>query len=85
MGVIHEQPGFDLVVGQFDDDAHLDVVLSDPMSMRVKLLHGGGDGTFSVPTSFDAKAAAAELLSADLNGDGRLDLITVNQPSSLAC
>jgi hypothetical protein len=47
---------------------------SDPGSMMVLL--GNGDGTFQTPTTYASGSNPAFTLAADINGDGKPDLIT---------
>ena len=64
-----------VAVGDFNRDGNLDLAIAEPFS-GVEILLGNGDGTFRqgaiIPASF-----ASEISSADLNGDGRLDLAFV--------
>ena len=62
------------VVGDFDRDGKLDVALSDEV---LKIMKGNGDGTFRLP-SFNTRLrnTSADLKSADLNGDGKLELVS---------
>jgi FG-GAP-like repeat/Domain of unknown function (DUF4214) len=65
---------YSIVAGDFDRDGKLDVALSDEY---LKILKGNGDGTFKAPSfDFHLRNTSADLKSADLNGDGKLDLIS---------
>jgi hypothetical protein len=65
---------YSMVVGDFDRDGKLDVALSDEY---LKILKGNGDGTFKAPSfDFHLRNTSADLKSADLNGDGKLDLVS---------
>jgi len=47
-------------------------------SSGISFFHGNGDGTFSAPsTSYPVAQRLDQILAADLNGDGKLDLITM--------
>ena len=65
------------IVGDFDGDANLDVVVQSQTTTgqfkpRLLLLRGAGDGTFIAPTEICLECAAAT--AADFNGDGVKDL-----------
>jgi FG-GAP-like repeat/Abnormal spindle-like microcephaly-assoc'd, ASPM-SPD-2-Hydin len=62
---------FSVVVGDFNQDGILDLV-----SNSVILL-GNGNGTFGTPQTLPA-TAGVQIITADLNGDGKLDLIEIS-------
>ena len=75
----------DLTVGDFNRDGHADLVVSsrghysnlppfNRLDGNVSILLGRGDGTFSAPTVAGSLYSASGVASADLNGDGNLDL-----------
>jgi Bacterial Ig-like domain (group 3)/FG-GAP-like repeat len=73
------------VVGDFNGDGNLDVVVSylhsdssSPTSSGLVFVPGNGDGTFGTPVSFAQQSSApidSALLTADLNSDKKTDLI----------
>jgi hypothetical protein len=71
-----------LVVGDFNGDARLDAaVAANPASgASVQLLLGRGDGTLADAQSTPTSAPTTRLVAADLQGDGRLDLVAA-QPT----
>jgi hypothetical protein len=76
-----------VIVGDFNGDGHLDVVVSysnqfvnPPPSSGLVFIAGKGDGTFDTPVPFSQGSAGSQglLLSADLNNDKKLDFIWGN-------
>ncbi len=62
-----------LVVGDFNQDGILDIVQSKSEGLRVYL--GNGDGSFRRGSFVPSGAGSFALFAADLNGDGKLDLV----------
>lgn len=79
--------GFPLsvAIGDFNGDGKRDVVTANSNTDNVSLLLGNGGGGFGVASIFDLGATANFPIagaSADLNGDGRADVVTANFGSS---
>ena len=75
-----DQPAFTLVAADFDGDGRLDLVLTTydlpaGKTGELRLLHGRGDGTFDVGTAMLLNTLPDRLTAADLDGDGRVDLV----------
>jgi len=51
-----------------------DIAVAALDSGAVLLFPGNGNGTFQLPASFAVPGSAKDLVAADLNGDGNLDL-----------
>jgi hypothetical protein len=69
------------LVADFTDDGTLDIATSGYDAGNVSLLRGNGDGTFNSPEPFPVERPGGgpyDIASADLDGNGSLDLATAN-------
>jgi len=68
-------------VGDFNRDGKLDLI--GISGTQLAFLQGNGDGTFQAPSTFYPVQAGGQngtIVAADLNGDDKLDLITLQYP-----
>jgi FG-GAP-like repeat/Abnormal spindle-like microcephaly-assoc'd, ASPM-SPD-2-Hydin len=61
-------------VGDFDGDGNLDLAIPDRANVHVLL--GNGDGTFQNDVSYPTANGGFSAAAADINGDGKLDIVT---------
>ena len=78
-----------IAVGDFNGDGRLDVATSNlgdlsATSGTASILLGNGDGTLQAHIDYPAAFAPQALAVSDFNRDGRLDLVTANQGSSVS-
>lgn len=70
-----------IALGDFDGDSRADLAAVDDLKLRI--WRSNGDGTFATPStdmalSYQSFGSSGRLLTADLDGDTRLDLVAVN-------
>jgi hypothetical protein len=68
-----------VAAGDIDLDGKPDLVVANETTKDLRLLRNQGDGTFAAPTTLVTHDnALAAVTTADMNGDGRLDLAAVS-------
>jgi hypothetical protein len=71
-----------IVAGDFDGDHHLDLAITNYIAINVAnavaVLQGDGHGSFASPASYPTANGPVQIVAADLDGDGDLDLATAD-------
>ena len=64
-----------IIVGDYNDDGHLDLAVANMYSDNIVVLFGNNDGTFEAQTTFcaDICESLTSFAAGDFNGDGRLE------------
>jgi len=79
-----------VAIADVNKDNNLDVVVTVSLTDQVSLLLGKGDGTFQTPATFTVASGGTPVqgffptyvTAADLNADGKLDLLVANTNTS---
>jgi FG-GAP-like repeat len=72
--------GISLATGDFNQDGFIDVVVGGPNTnasgtvIGISVLLSNGDGTFQPPVYYPFPNGVTDVVVADFNGDGKLDL-----------
>lgn len=77
----------DVKVADFNGDGKMDLAVLGAQCTgcypeAVSILLGNGDGTFQAPVRFDVPFGGYNMAIADLNGDGKPDIIVINSHNS---
>src|SRR5205085_1921352 len=72
-----------VVTGDFDRDGHADLAVANRSDNTVSVMLGDGSGSFRRKDDYVARNAPRDILAADLNSDGILDLVTSSNSSAL--
>ena len=72
-----------VLVGDFDRDGLPDVAVANSGADNVSILIGNGNGTLQAAPMFSAgPGRPADIVTADMNGDGNQDLVVTNPATS---
>jgi hypothetical protein len=70
------------VLGDFNGDGKMDIVVGDFTSSDLLLLKGNGSGTFQSPVVLSSPVRPDTMVAADFNKDGKLDLAIASNDNS---
>jgi VCBS repeat protein len=73
---------YDIICGDFNNDGKGDIVAASSQKLCV-LLNSGGSVPFSAHTDYDMEKRIHYLSTGDLNGDGKIDLATLDIDSEI--
>lgn len=73
--------GVQLLLGDYDADGVADVAVNSVSGLTV--LYGNGTGRFTAVKVFAGRSVGGDMSSADMNEDGRTDLVSYNQDETL--
>lgn len=64
-----------MVAADLDGDGNIDIIATMAFFPRAEIFYGHGDGTFSDPVVLELSGAFGQIVIADMNGDGKPDLV----------
>src|SRR5579875_2524309 len=70
-----------IVTADFNADGIADLAVANAVDNTISIFLGNGDGTFQPPVDYElseGQGSTIQVVTADLNGDGKADLIVVN-------
>jgi hypothetical protein len=74
-------------VADFNLDGKMDIAVASAgngsLPFEIQIFLGNGDGTFGKPNAYDVNTVAGPLAVADLNHDGKPDLVVANESSGI--
>jgi FG-GAP-like repeat len=74
-GIPLSVPGSLIATGDFNGDGKPDVLIVSFSSTNLYIFLGNGDGTFRTPVITNMGTSLSSVVVADLNGDGKLDVL----------
>jgi Calx-beta domain/FG-GAP-like repeat/Carboxypeptidase regulatory-like domain/Domain of unknown function (DUF4214) len=70
--------------GDLNGDGKPDLVVSDSTGVNIQVLIGNGDGTFKTPVAYAAAGNPFDVVVADLDRDGKLDVAVADGGSAVS-
>src|SRR5271169_3220969 len=72
-----------ILARDFNGDGKMDIAFTVAQLSEIVVLPGNGDGTFGTPIITPTILAPGFVQTADVNGDGKLDLVIVDNSSNM--
>ena len=73
-----------LAAGDFNNDGHLDLAVTDYTNEGISILIGNGTGSFAAPDNYQSDAHPIAITDADFNGDTFPDLAVTNTSTDIS-
>ncbi|MBZ5704867.1 MAG: FG-GAP-like repeat-containing protein [Acidobacteriia bacterium] len=81
--LLHSGQSFGLAAGDFNRDGKIDLALTNGGANTADIFLNKGNGKFQPPVSFATRLGPSSIAVADLNGDGKLDLMVAGSAISV--
>ena len=70
-----------ITTGDFDEDGHTDLVVTNFDATNISIFLGNGNGTFATHVTYSVPGFSTSVTTGDFNEDGHTDLAVTNTES----